>query len=124
MWLDRPQWKPEDQRQTLDEWRDQRAERAFQVLKEDSLALDGACITDKEHWQGSLAPRLRQWVKVKGKHHLHLEVREKYTQKVLYGPLKIYVHDLAQYMFDTDTVWAFVEHRRAEAQRMFDEENA
>jgi len=125
MLLDRPRFEATPQ-PTWNEWRDKEADSGARLLSEDTWAIPATAplLSSQKESQDNLAPILRDWVRVKAHHHLYIEVRERYSNKVLYGPLKVFVHDLAQYMFDTDTVWAFVEGKRAEAQKSFDAENA
>ena len=123
MYLERPIFEANNNQPTWNEWRDAQAQVALNIFSEDSLALSGSQVTTREMWECQMG-RLQHWVRTKDRHHLYVEVRERYTNKALYGPLKIYVHDLASYMFDTDTVWAFIEQRRDKAVKMFEAEDA
>ena len=109
--------------QTATDWYTEKVQNRSRMLGEDSLAITPDKISDEKEWHEA-SGWLRSWVRTKAQHNLYVEVRERYTKKVLYGPLKIYIHDLAHYSLTMDTVWAYIEQRRATAEQMFEEENA
>ena len=108
--------------ETPADWYTEKVQSRSRVLGEDALVMPGYNITTSDEWTRA-SNWLRSWVSTKARHHLYIEVRSHTQKKPLYGPLKIYIHDLANYAVTMDTVWAHIEQHRATAEEMFDEEN-